>query len=178
MLFADVVKFSRLTEEQFPRFVEEFLGAAAALAARSPYAPIMRNTWGDALYFVFDRVEKAGNFALDLRDLLCRADWAKKGLPEALSLRIALHAGPVYSCENPVTERSDFIGYHVNRAARLEPKTPEGCVYASQSFVAMAAARGVKTFEWDYVGQIPMPKDFGTFPTYRLRRAQSLSEKS
>jgi len=97
MLFADVVHYSQLSEEEIPLFYEHFIGAVAELIRHSPYAPSIRNTWGDAFFFVFEKVSSAGLFALDLRDRICSIDWAQKGLPKGLSLRIALHAGPVYA---------------------------------------------------------------------------------
>ncbi|HWP47599.1 MAG TPA: hypothetical protein VNM22_10590 [Candidatus Limnocylindrales bacterium] len=48
-----------------------------------------------------------------------------------LSLRITLHAGPVYAYTNPVTQLPACTSTHVIRAARLEPITPPGRVYAS-----------------------------------------------
>ena len=170
ILFADAVKFSQLTEEQIPRFVRYFLGAIGELSSVSGHAPVMKNTWGDGLYFVFDSVRDAGQLALELGDLMGRTNWAESGLPEALNLRIALHAGPVYSCIDPVTRRPNYIGTHVSRAARIEPITPPGRVYASQAFAALAAAQRVSEFTCDYVGQTPLAKGYGTFPTYLVRR--------
>jgi len=169
MLFADAQGFSELTDEQIPRFVEHFLGLAGRLASDSPHKPLMKNTWGDGLYFVFSNVRDAGQFALDLRDGVCFTDWPTKGLPN-LNLRIGLHAGPVYSCTDPVTQRANYIGAHVSRAARIEPITPTGQVYCSQAFAALAAAEGVEEFRCDYVGQTSMAKEYGTFPTYVVRR--------
>ena len=169
MLFADVVGYSKLTEAEVPRFVEHFMGAVAALMAASPHAPVVQNTWGDALFFVFDTVADAGLFALALRDRLCHTAWAEKGLPQELTLRIALHAGPVTSGVDPVTKQRNYVGSHVSWAARIEPITPPGHVYASQPFAALAAAQGVSTFTCDYVGQVPLPKGYGTFPTYHVR---------
>jgi class 3 adenylate cyclase len=169
LLFADAEGFSKLTDEEVPRFVHHYLGLAGELAAESPHKPLMKNTWGDGLYFVFASVGDAGLFALELRDRVRNTDWSKKGLP-ALSLRIGLHAGPVFSCTDPVTQRSNYIGTHVSRAARIEPVTPTGQVYASQSFAALAAAEGVKEFRCDYVGQTSMAKKYGTFPTYVVLR--------
>jgi class 3 adenylate cyclase len=177
MLFADAVGFSQLTEEQIPGFVQQYLGAVAALMARSPYAPVMQNTWGDGLYGVFATVHEAGEFALDLCALVTGMNWAAHGLPETLSLRIALHAGPVYACTNPVTGQPDCLGTHVSRAARIEPVTPPGQVYASQAFVALAASQGVTAFTYDYVGRTPLAKGYGTFPTYHLRRRQGCSPR-
>ncbi len=170
LLFADAHGFSELTDEQIPRFVEHFLGLAARLAADSSHKLLMKNTWGDGLYFVFSNVRDAGQFALNLRDGICFTNWPTKGLPN-LNLRIGLHAGPVYSCTDPVTQRTNYIGANVSRAARIEPITPAGQVYCSQTFAALAAAEGVKEFRCDYVGQTSMAKKYGTFPTYVVRRS-------
>jgi len=169
LLFADAAGFSKLTDEEVPRFVRHFLGLVGELALQSAHQPLMKNTWGDGLYFVFPGVRDAGQFALDLRDRVRSADWVQKGLA-GLDLRIGLHAGPVYACTDPVTQRVNYIGAHVSRAARIEPITPTGQVYASQAFAALAAAEGVKEFRCDYVGQTPMAKGYGTFPTYVVLR--------
>ncbi|HEY9403927.1 MAG TPA: TRAFs-binding domain-containing protein [Pyrinomonadaceae bacterium] len=172
LLFADAVNFSKLTEAQIPVFVRDFLGAVGSLVARFQPAPLLKNTWGDGLYLVFEDVQAAGRFALDLSDLLNATDWTLRGLPADLNLRIALHAGPVYACTDPVTQKDNFIGTHVSRAARLEPITPPGQVYASQAFAALAAAERVHGFTCDYVGQTPLAKKYGTFPTYHVRRTR------
>jgi class 3 adenylate cyclase/tetratricopeptide (TPR) repeat protein len=170
MVFADAVAFSRLTEEEVPRFVEHFLGSIGQLIARSPREIVARNTWGDALYLVFSDVEAAGKFALDLCDLITGTRWEMCGLPKSLGIRIALHAGPVYEFDDPITGNRSYSGTHVNRAARIEPITPPGEVYASEAFAALAAAQQVRSFDLDYVGQTPMPKSYGTFRTYHVRR--------
>jgi class 3 adenylate cyclase len=170
LLFADVVKYSHLTEDQIFPFMEHFLGAVADLAVRSAYGPVMNNTWGDAVYFVFSNVQQAGKFALELCDFIHSTDWSAKGLPDDLSLRIALHAGPVYRHINPITEQTDYIGTHVSHTARIEPITPPGKVYASQAFAAIASSEDVREFTCEYVGQTPWAKGYGTFPTYHVRR--------
>jgi class 3 adenylate cyclase len=172
MLFADAVNFSKLTEPQIPRFLKYFLGAIGNLMAISDHAPLIKNTWGDGLYFVFADVRDAGLFALELCQLMVDTDWSRKGLPKAINLRIALHAGPVYSCVDPVTGQQSYTGTHVSRAARIEPITPPGQVYSSQAFAAIAAAQGINEFTCDYVGQTPLAKGYGTFATYHVRGAQ------
>ena len=170
LLFADAVQFSKLTEDQIPHFVRHFLGAISRMPAMTRYAPEMKNTWGDGLYFVFNSVFDAGMFALELAELMAMSDWTAQGLPKDLNLRIALHAGPVYSCLDPITGLPNFTGTHVSRAARIEPVTPPGQVYASQEFAALAAAERIKQFKCEYVGQTPLAKGYGTFPTYHVRR--------
>ena len=178
MLFADAVNFSKLTEQQIPLFLSYFLGAIGKLISTSPHAPLIKNTWGDGLYFVFDDVRHAGLFALELCELMVQTNWGKTGLPKAINLRIALHAGPVYACVDPVTQQPSYTGTHVSRAARIEPITPPGQVYASQAFAALAAAQGVNEFTCDYVGQTPLAKGYGTFAMYHVRSARASEWRS
>ncbi len=170
LLFADALHFSRLSEDQIPPFLNHFLGTIAKLLRRTSYPPVMKNTWGDGLFMVFQNVQEAGGFALELCDLINQTKWEEKSLPAELNLRIALHAGPVFQCVDPISENQNFFGSHVSRAARIEPITPPGQVYASQGFAALAAAQGVQDFVCDYVGQVPLAKGFGTFPTYHVHR--------
>lgn len=169
LLFGDAEGFSKLSDEEVPRFVEHFMGLIRTLIEGSQYQPLLKNTWGDGLYFVFADVRDAGRFALDLRDAVRATDWQRRGLPP-LKLRIGLHAGPVHRCTDPVTGSISYIGTHVSRAARIEPVTPGGQVYASQDFAALAAEQGVGEFRCDYVGQTPMAKKYGVFPTYVVLR--------
>ncbi|MDP2045753.1 MAG: adenylate/guanylate cyclase domain-containing protein, partial [Deltaproteobacteria bacterium] len=171
MLFADVVGSSKIMEEQVPNFVEHFMGAINELVAKSDAKPLMKNTWGDALYSVFASVQDGGIFALQLRDLVCGTDWQTKGLPKELNLRISLHAGPVYCYKEPVFKELEYAGSHIVRAARIEPITPPGQVYASQQFAALASTQRVQGFTCEYVGRIPLPKHAGIIPLYLVRRA-------
>lgn len=171
LLFADAVGFSRLEEDEVSRFIEHFLGAVGRLANEFPHPPVMKNTWGDGLYFVFSDVAHAGQFALDLSDLVNTTPWAERGLPADLNIRTGLHVGPVFRCVDPVSGQINYIGAHVSRAARIEPITPAGQVYASQAFAALAAAMRSEGFKCDYVGQTPQAKGYGVFPTYHVRRA-------
>ena len=81
LLFADVVHYSLLTEDQISPFMQHFLGAVADLLERLDDAPVMKSTWGDAVYFVFSHVRHAGNFALELceftGDYVGQTPWAK-----------------------------------------------------------------------------------------------------
>jgi class 3 adenylate cyclase/tetratricopeptide (TPR) repeat protein len=171
ILFADAVGFSKLSEQQVRGFVQHFLGAIGRMVSKLPREIVAKNTWGDALYLVFSDLGAAGNFALDLCDLVTTTDWTRHDLPSGLSLRVALHAGPVYEFIDPVTGDRTYGGTHVSRAARIEPITPPGQVYASEAFAAIAAAQRLPFFNFDYAGQTPMAKNYGTFPMYHMRRA-------
>ena len=103
LLFADARGFSTLTEKEVPLFVEHFLGTVAAELARCAHPPVLTNTWGDGLYFVFENVRDTGEFALDLCDAIRNTDWKSKGFSHDLSLRIGLHAGPTFECLDQFT---------------------------------------------------------------------------
>ena len=170
LLFADAKGFSKLHEDQIPAFVDNFLGTVARTLKASGVEPRLKNTWGDGLYFVFHSVRDAAVFALDLQEAIRATAWEQYGLPE-LSLRTGLHVGPAYSCRDPVTERHNYFGAHVSRAARIEPITPVGQVYASAAFAALARAEGVREFRCEYVGRTPLAKGYGQLPMFVVRRA-------
>jgi class 3 adenylate cyclase len=169
LLFADVAGFSQLGDTQLPRFVEHYLGLVARELGALAEPPLLANTWGDGLYIVFGRIADAAAFALKTCAAIRATDWPALGLPASLELRVGLHAGPAYACLDPVTRRPGFFGAHVSRAARIEPVTPPGAVYASQPFAALARADGATGFTCTYVGPMPLAKGYGTFPTYVVR---------
>jgi class 3 adenylate cyclase len=171
MMFADVVGYTRLMEEQIPDFIRHFIGTINSLMAEFPYKPLLKNTWGDALYCVFANVSDAGNFSLLLQERISAIDWTRHGLPEDLNLRISLHAGPVFLYEDPLHQGPYYTGVHVSRAARIEPITPIGQVYASQQFAALVSTRKITDFICDYVGRVPLPKQAGIIPLYLVRRS-------
>jgi tetratricopeptide (TPR) repeat protein len=169
LLFADAVGYSRLSNEQIPYYVDGFLGAVADLNRRTHHRFEHVETAGDGLYMVFDDVEDAAHYALELSAVVGGTDWAAVGLPADFNLRIALHCGPVYCGWDPVTGSPLYTGPHASRAARIEAITPPGQVYASGAFAAVAAARGVEGIDMRYVGRIPLAKRSGTFPLHHLQ---------
>jgi class 3 adenylate cyclase len=90
-------------------------------------------------------------------------------LTEDLNVRVALHAGPVFGYKDPIAGQFTYTGTHVSRAARLEPKTPAGEVYASQAFAALCVEHNVTEFTCEYVRQLEWAKQYGSFPAFVLR---------
>jgi len=169
MLFADVRGFSRLTDEELPRFADAALGAFAAVVARHQRHVHHSNTWGDALYVVLDDPIVAARCALDLQDAFGAIDFEAARLPRHLGLRLGAHVGPVFPITDPVLRAPAFMGSHVSRTARIEPITPPGSVYVTEAFAAALVVRADHGLACDYVGHIPAAKDFGSFRMYRLR---------
>lgn len=170
MLFADAVGYSKLTEDQVPLYITEFLGSVARLRDRTQHRCEHVETAGDGVYMVFGDAVRAGHFALELSSLAGGTDWAARGLPAGFNLRIALHCGPVHCGRDPLTGGAIYTGPHTSRAARIEPITPPGQVYASSAFAAVAAASGA-TFDLSYVGRMPLAKGYGRLGLYHVRGA-------
>lgn len=115
-------------------------------------------------------------YAFALQRAVRDAEWDDLDLPEKLNVRIALHAGPVFEGQDPITGRRDFYGPHVNRAASIEPITVPGCVYASEESTALLTTEQVAAeaeakrrremfespFTWEYAGTLSLAKGFGT----------------
>jgi class 3 adenylate cyclase len=174
MLFADAVGYSKLSEDQIPGFIDGFLGAVAELSRDTRHRFEHVETSGDGLYMVFRNAADAGQFALELSALTNRFDRARWGLPATFNLRIALHCGPVHCAIDPITGAPLYTGPHTSRAARIEPVTPPGQVYASSAFAAVAAARG-DAFAMSYVGRMPLAKGYGSLGLYHLRASSDVA---
>jgi class 3 adenylate cyclase len=170
MLFGDFKDFSKLTDSQLRVFVTDIMGTVAAVLDRSEHEVRFQNSWGDGLYLVFDDALAAARCALDLQAELSALSLSGLDLPENLSLRLGGHFGPVYLGADPVMKKPNYFGTHVSRTARIEPETPEGCVYVSEPFAAALALDPKREFTGDYVGTIPLAKKYGDLPIYLLRR--------
>jgi hypothetical protein len=170
ILFSDLRGFSRLRDEDFPAFVERVLGPLAAALADYEQAIVYRNTWGDAITLVLDDVSVAAACALALQEVASTIDFARAGLPRDLALRVGGHVGPVLQITDPIRGQPASWGRELTRAARIEPRTPEGDVYVTDAFAALLALEPANDFVTEYVGRVTTAKQFETIPMYRLRR--------
>ncbi|MCV7349989.1 adenylate/guanylate cyclase domain-containing protein [Mycobacterium parmense] len=171
MLFGDIHGFSQLTDVQLPAFTEKVMGALGVVTRRHTRHISLINTWGDGIYAVFRDADRAAACALDMQDAMRAVDFGAAGLPETLKLRLGGHLGPVYESVDPITDRPSCYGAHVSRAARIEPITPEGCVYVTETFAAVLALHNAGQFSCDYVGNTEMAKHYGRLRMFLLRRA-------
>jgi hypothetical protein len=169
LLFADVKGFSKLRDEQLPRFADDVLGVLGDVLRRHDESVCYRNTWGDGIYVVLTDASEAAACALELQDAMAGIDLAAHGLPDHLALRLGGHVGPVFPVRDRVLETDSFMGSHVSKTARIEPVTPPGAVFVTEPFAAALELAGAP-FACDYVGHMPAAKDFGRLRMYRLRR--------
>lgn len=170
MLFADVKNYSKLNENQLLMFARYFLNRTAKVI--NPYKNhiISKKTAGDGFFIVFKNVKAALDCAVDFRDSVSIMKWEAYELPQNLEIRISLDAGPVYSYHDPIGEQTDFCGKYVIRAARIEPVTPPGEIYTSESFAALASSQGAGRTEFEYAGLVRLAKNYGLIPVYHVQK--------
>ena len=106
--------------------------------------------------------------AVLLKRIFRDTDWESKKLPKNLNIRIALHAGPVFTAEDPIRGVKNGYGSHINRTARIEPITVPGCIYASAQFAAILNLSTGDTFNYEYVGKLKLPKEAGFQELYHI----------
>jgi len=176
MLFADMAGYSAIPEWGLSAFLASYRDYLHTLFNSPGELPgaIYANTWGDALHVVFDHVADAARFATQLVEpnIGKQPDWPDFGMGEASPFRVGLHVGPVFELKDLFQGRSEFTGQHVNRAARIEPVTLRGCVYASESFAALLVLEADKEFVVEGVGVMSLAKKYDRCALYRLQRAE------
>lgn len=171
LLFADVKGYSRLSERDCVLF-RKILHEHVARDIFAPYANaiLAKGTWGDAIHVVLNGMAEAGRLALDLQDWMKRTDWTGAGLSIAPQLRVSLHAGLVTRIPNAISGGFDYVGRNTSRAARIEPITFEGQVFASGAYAALLALENPPELTLDYVGVRTLPKGAGSIPVFLLSR--------
>lgn len=169
-LFADVAGYASVHDEALPRFSEVVMDELAEVLAQHAPGIVTHNTWGDAVSVVTYTAEQAARLALDMQDAMAALDPVEAGLPSKIAFRLGAHVGPVFIARNAVRGQADVVGEHINRTARLEPVTPPGEVYVTDSFAAALELAGIEDFRCDYVGHLPGAKNVGLMRMHRLRR--------
>jgi len=181
ILFGDIKGFSTLPDAQVPRFVRKVLGCIAEVIeglkrSEGTESVLMANTWGDGLFVVLKDTHVAAKCSLAMQEAIGQIATSDVEFQNPVELRLGIHFGPIYEIEDPVTRRSNYFGEHVNLAARIEPITPPSQVYVTEQFAAQLALSKNINYKAEYVGYMPMAKDFGDLRMYLLR--PSLAEIS
>lgn len=160
-LFGDFDGFGDLHDDQLPGFVESALGAVADVLEGDRDGIDLQSTWGDGLYVVCDSVAVAARVALGLH--------SSTGSSSGWQLRLGGNVGPMFPLHEPVEGRDSWWGRSVVTAARVEPTTPEGETYVTESFAALLALEPDAAARAEYVGEVATAKGFGEMGLYVLR---------
>ena len=182
MMFSDLKGYSKLQDEHVPSFLD-FLEKLNEAMEKIDSDLDSVNTWGDAIFAVADTATKIADFGLRYCDIIESLGKKYPEFPFPIRARISLHSGPVFVAQDPFIKKLNFYGGHINRAARLEPVTAVGQVYATQQFVSLlhgetnderneCIQKGLKYYDrysTEYVGVIALAKSFGQQEVYHLR---------
>ena len=165
VLFGDLPRFSELDDAGLLAFYSGPLVAMGRVvdAAR----PLYRNAWGDAVQLVFETADAAADCAFNLR----AAATEGRGLPASMMPRLAMDFGGLHAVFDAVQRADKFAGRTMTRAARIEPITPPGSIYATEAFACAAALLVGNPIACDYAGRVPLAKSYGTLPLYAVHPA-------
>jgi len=170
IVVADFAGFSTLTDAQVLAFQDQVMARLAHALEPFETQILSSRTWGDGLNLVIRDVTSAAEVALALQETARDIDFASIGLPSVRGMRIAAHAAPVFDGWDPIAGGRVFFGSGFTQTARIEPRTPEGEIYTTQPFAALAMLVPDRHYDTQYVGTTPTAKGFGAIPLFALRR--------
>jgi DNA-binding SARP family transcriptional activator len=174
LVFADFAGFSTLSDAQVFTFQEVVMGSLAEVVSGFDTQLLSGRTWGDGLHLVFGDVQTAAECAIALQRTVGEMDLAGMGVAGLRGMRVAAHAAPVFDGWDPIGNVRVFYGSGVTKTARIEPRTPEGEVYVTHAFAALAVLAAERSFECSYVGTIQAAKGYGPVTLYSLRRRRGV----
>lgn len=170
IIFADYKGFSRLGERELPLFMSEVMGRIGAVLGEYGDHVEFRNSWGDAIYVIVDTPGTAARIALELQRRLEDLPAALTPPGEIAGMRLGLHFGPIWVGTDRITGNRIWYGGEVNRTARIEPVTPVGGVYCTETFAAALLIDNCLDCRFTTVGRKQLAKNFGELELYRLER--------
>jgi class 3 adenylate cyclase len=172
IVFADIHGFSKLSPHQLSKFVTATLKPLARIIEK--HKPLVRNTWGDAVFLVFLTANSAAECVLEMRDHMRNTDWSQEGL-QKIGMRFALHNAHATRITDPITGRPNAFGEHINHTARLEPVVLVDEIFATEQFKVSLDSYKSPRYQWDAIGKTSFAKDWGEHLVYRLRRANEMA---
>src|SRR5215472_6594064 len=171
ILFADVQGYGRLRESELPNYAAAILAPVARLLDDRETHVLTRNSWGDAIFAVFDDVAVAAECAVAIQQMIGSVNRNILGYPVDLGVRLAGHYGPIRPIFDPIQGRQTYVGTQIIQAARIEPVTEPGMIYVTEAFAAALALIRGAPFACDYLGEVDTAKSHGRLPLYALRAA-------
>jgi len=111
ILFADVQGYGRLRESDLPSYATAILAPVARLLDNHETHVLTRNSWGDAIFAVFDDVAVAAECAAAIQQTIGSVNRDVLGYPFDLGVRLAGHYGPIRPDLRPDTRARDLCRY-------------------------------------------------------------------
>ncbi len=172
LIFADIVGFRRLHDDDLPRFWEVVMGSMARIVERFGSRVLFRGTWGDALHLVTVDAVTAAEIAIAIQARFEQMRATESGGLADIELRLAAHFGPVYSGHDPVANKTVFYGSQLAFTARIEPITPPGMIFVTELLAARLMLDATQRFSLDYVGELELAKRYGSYRLFSLRAVE------
>ena len=172
LIFADFAGFQRLEDPELPYFWQGLMHGISQRLLRHGDAILLRHTWGDALHVVTADALTAAEVMADIQHYLEQHRLNPEAPLAGLSLRIAGHYAPAYEGHDPIHDARTYYGTQLSLTARIEPVTPPGQIYATESFAARLAIEGAEHFTLEYTGEMELAKGYGAYRLYALRRLE------
>ncbi len=169
ILYGDVEGYSELKEEEIALFNNTIMSKISRVLRSYDDSVLYKNSFGDAVYVVFEGALAAARCALAIQTVFDEADFKDSETGARLSFRLGGHFGPIFHGTDFIRDEPSFFGSHVTKVARIEPVTPPGAVYVTEPMAAALALSGQHEIECDYVGIVALAKNYGEFRMYVLR---------
>ncbi len=169
LIFSDFAGFSKLSEYQYRHYAEDLLYCCSEVLKRYKNNIISQNSWGDALFIILDDPLQAASLCQEL-ELAITHNLASSPIGDTLKgVRISAHYGPVYETRDSILNQKNCFGALVSETARMEPATPTGAIFVSETFACALEMSGTSPFECAFVGTTRLAKNYGARRLYQLR---------
>jgi len=149
MLFADIQGFSKIAESRLPAFLSRIWVPIGETIADLAEAPIIQNTWGDAVFLVFEELEAGAEAALAIK--ACFRRLISDTFGTDINIRIGLHYGPVWNMADPLTGKPEIVGRSVSMASRIENIALPGYIYVTETFARAITLAAGDLYRCEYV---------------------------
>jgi len=173
LIFADFVGFQRIEDTLLPQFWGGPMQAIAQFLAHYGDRVLHKNTWGDGLHVVTEDANTAASIMADIQHYMALQEFKLNSPLAPLTLRIAGHYAPAYEGFDTIQGTGIYFGTQLSLAARIEPVTPPGQIYATEAFATRLIIENASQFALEYAGEIELAKRFGPYRLYSLRRLES-----
>lgn len=170
MLFADFAGFRRIHDSEMSGFWREIMVPMLSRLHHYGERVLFNATWGDALHVITRDAATAADIAADIQQAVEAARRQQGGTLSRLELRVAAHYAPAFIERDPMRERPVYYGSQVSFAARIEPVTPPGSVFGSDTFAARLMLEAPERFQTHYAGELELAKQHGIHPLFVIHR--------
>jgi len=175
VIFTDIEKYSTLKDADLKIYFNKVIPVISEQLKEYKDAAIIWNTWGDAIFAIYDKAEMAINMALAYRESFSKINFEEFGIRK-LNPRIAGNFGEFELIFDPVSGKQNVHGTLVNITARIEPVTTPGEIFVTKEFKDMSISSydKVENVRFEDMGEIKLPKNAGQLNLYRLcKRAET-----